>query len=112
MAATWLRGIRVVQIPTTLLGMVDAAVGGKTGINTAAGKNLVGAFWSPGGVLCDINALDTLPRNDLLAGMAEVVKVGFVRDTSILDDVEARSRSRPPTRPATSCPTSSAAPCR
>jgi 3-dehydroquinate synthase len=87
-AATWLRGIRVVQIPTTLLGMVDAAVGGKTGINTAAGKNLVGAFWSPGGVLCDINALDTLPRNDLLAGMAEVVKIGFVRDTSILDDVE------------------------
>lgn len=88
-AATWLRGIRVVQIPTTLLGMVDAAVGGKTGINTAAGKNLVGAFWSPGGVLCDINALDTLPRNDLLAGMAEVVKIGFVRDTSILDDVES-----------------------
>ena len=87
-AATWLRGIRVVQVPTTLLGMVDAAVGGKTGINTAAGKNLVGSFWSPGGVLCDINALDTLPRNDLLAGMAEVVKIGFVRDTSILDDVE------------------------
>ncbi|MBI1350756.1 MAG: 3-dehydroquinate synthase [Actinomycetales bacterium] len=87
-AATWLRGIRVVQVPTTLLGMVDAAVGGKTGINTAAGKNLVGSFWSPGGVLCDINALDTLPRNDLLAGMAEVVKVGFVRDTTILDDVE------------------------
>jgi 3-dehydroquinate synthase len=87
-AATWLRGIRVVHVPTTLLGMVDAAVGGKTGINTAAGKNLVGSFWSPSGVLCDINALDTLPRNDLLAGMAEVVKVGFVRDTSILDDVE------------------------
>ncbi len=87
-AATWLRGIRVVQVPTTLLGMVDAAVGGKTGINTAAGKNLVGSFWSPGGVICDINALDTLPRNDLLAGMAEVVKVGFVRDVSILDDVE------------------------
>ena len=87
-AATGLRGIRVVQVPTTLLGMVDAAVGGKTGINTAAGKNLVGSFWSPSGVLCDINALDTLPRNDLLAGMAEVVKVGFVRDTTILDDVE------------------------
>ena len=87
-AATWLRGIRVVHVPTTLLGMVDAAVGGKTGINTAAGKNLVGSFWSPGGVLCDVNALDTLPRNDLLAGMAEVVKVGFVRDVSILDDVE------------------------
>ena len=87
-AATWLRGIRVVHLPTTLLGMVDAAVGGKTGINTAAGKNLVGAFWSPDGVLCDVNALDTLPRNDLLAGMAEVVKIGFVRDASILDDVE------------------------
>ena len=88
-AATWLRGIRVVQLPTTLLGMVDAAVGGKTGINTDAGKNLVGAFWSPSGVLCDVNTLETLPRNDLLAGMAEVVKVGFVRDLSILDDVEA-----------------------
>jgi 3-dehydroquinate synthase len=87
-AATWLRGIRVVHVPTTLLAMVDAAVGGKTGINTSAGKNLVGAFWSPGGVLCDINALDTLPRNDLLAGMAEVVKIGFVRDATILDDVE------------------------
>jgi len=88
-AATWLRGIRVVQIPTTLLGMVDAAVGGKTGINTAAGKNLVGSFWSPSGVLCDVNALATLPRNDLLAGMAEVVKIGFVADPTILDDVEA-----------------------
>ncbi len=86
-AATWLRGIRVVQVPTTLLGMVDAAVGGKTGINTDAGKNLVGSFWSPSGVLCDLTALETLPRNELLAGMAEVVKVGFVRDTSILDDV-------------------------
>lgn len=87
-AATWLRGIRVVQVPTSLLAMVDAAVGGKTGINTAAGKNLVGAFWSPSGVLCDIAALATLPRSDLLAGMAEVVKIGFVRDVSILDDVE------------------------
>lgn len=88
-AATWLRGIRVIQVPTTLLGMVDAAVGGKTGINTDAGKNLVGAFWSPSGVLCDANALETLPRNDLVAGMAEVVKVGFVRDTTILHDIEA-----------------------
>lgn len=87
-AATWLRGIRVVQIPTTLLGMVDAAVGGKTGINTPAGKNLVGAFWSPSGVLCDMDALLTLPRADLVAGMAEVAKIGFVRDTSILDDIE------------------------
>ena len=56
-AATWLRGVRVVHVPTTLLGMVDAAVGGKTGINTAEGKNLVGAFHEPAGVLCDLAAL-------------------------------------------------------
>ena len=87
-AATWLRGIRVIQMPTTLLGMVDAAVGGKTGINTAAGKNLVGAFWSPSGVLCDVDALQTLPKADLVAGMAEIVKIGFVRDERILDDIE------------------------
>ena len=88
-AATWLRGIRVVQVPTTLLAMVDAAVGGKTGINTAAGKNLVGAFHSPSGVLCDLTALQTLPKHDLIAGMAEVVKVGFTSDASILADVRA-----------------------
>jgi 3-dehydroquinate synthase len=86
-AATWLRGIRVVHVPTSLLGMVDAAVGGKTGINTAAGKNLVGAFHSPSGVLCDLDTLLTLPREDLVAGMAEVVKVGFTSDPSILADV-------------------------
>lgn len=84
-AATWLRGVPVVHVPTTLLGMVDAAVGGKTGINTSEGKNLVGVFHEPSGVLCDLNALETLPRHDLLAGMAEVVKCGFIRDTSILD---------------------------
>ena len=88
-AATWLRGIRVVHLPTTLLAMVDAAVGGKTGINTGAGKNLVGAFYSPAGVLCDLDALATLPRADLVAGMAEVVKVGFTSDPSILRDVRA-----------------------
>ncbi|MFP5336082.1 MAG: 3-dehydroquinate synthase [Actinomycetes bacterium] len=88
-AATWLRGVRVVHVPTTLLGMVDAAVGGKTGINTAEGKNLVGSFHPPAGVLCDLSALQTLPRHDLLAGMAEVVKCGFVADPVILDLVEA-----------------------
>lgn len=89
-AATWLRGIRFVNVPTTLAGMVDAAIGGKTGINTADGKNLVGAFYSPAGVLCDLTALTTLPRNDLIAGMAEVVKVGLTSDRSILDDVLAQ----------------------
>ena len=87
-AATWLRGVKVVHLPTTLLGMVDAAVGGKTGINTAEGKNLVGAFHEPAGVLCDLAALETLPRNELLSGMAEVVKCGFVADPAIVDLVE------------------------
>ncbi len=84
-AATWLRGVRVVAVPTTLLGMVDAAVGGKTGINTAAGKNLVGAFHQPAAVLCDLDLLATLPAADLVAGLAEVVKCGFVADPAILD---------------------------
>ncbi|QBR91372.1 3-dehydroquinate synthase [Nocardioides euryhalodurans] len=87
-AATWLRGVRVVHVPTTLLAMVDAAVGGKTGINTAAGKNLVGSFHEPAGVLCDLAALDTLPRADLAAGLAEVVKCGFIADPRILELVE------------------------
>lgn len=87
-AATWLRGVPVVQIPTSVLGMVDAAVGGKTGINTAEGKNLVGAFWAPTAVLCDLDLLDTLPRNELLAGFAEVVKAGFIQDARILEIVE------------------------
>jgi 3-dehydroquinate synthase len=87
-AATWLRGVRVVHIPTTLLGMVDAAVGGKTGINTAEGKNLVGAFHPPAGVLCDLASLETLPRNDYVAGLAEVVKCGFIADPVILDLIE------------------------
>ena len=87
-AATWLRGVRVIHIPTTLLGMVDAAVGGKTGINTAEGKNLVGAFWPPAAVLCEIGTLRTLPEHELLTGMAEVVKCGFIADPQILDIIE------------------------
>jgi len=88
-AATWLRGVDVVHVPTTLLGMVDAAVGGKTGINTSAGKNLVGAFHEPKGVLCDLTALETLPRHDFTSGLAEVVKVGFTHDPRILELIEA-----------------------
>ena len=87
-AACWLRGVPVVHVPTSLLGMVDAAIGGKTGLNTAAGKNLVGAFHPPAGVLCDLSTLDTLPRVDLVAGLAEVVKCGFIADPSILDLIE------------------------
>lgn len=86
-AANWLRGVNCFLIPTTLLGMVDAAIGGKTGINTAEGKNLVGAFHLPKKVFVDLDTLETLPRNELLAGMAEVVKYGFIQDPSILDAV-------------------------
>src|SRR6201996_4102463 len=88
-AGTWMRGVRVVHVPTTLLGMVDAAVGGKAGINTDAGKNLVGAFHQPLAVLVDLATLKTLPRNEIVAGMAEVVKAGFIADPVILDTIEA-----------------------
>ena len=88
-AATWLRGVKVVHMPTTLLGMVDAAVGGKTGMNTAEGKNLVGAFHEPAGVLCDLATLETLPHNELVSGLAEVVKCGFIADPAILGLVES-----------------------
>ncbi len=84
-AATWLRGVPVVHVPTTLLAMVDAAVGGKTGINTDEGKNLVGAFHPPAAVLCDLATLATLPEPDLRAGLAEVIKAGFIADPVILD---------------------------
>jgi 3-dehydroquinate synthase len=87
-AATWLRGVRVVHVPTTLLAMVDAAVGGKTGLNTSAGKNLVGSFHEPAGVLVDLASLDTLPHEELVSGMAEVVKCGFIADPEILRLVE------------------------
>ncbi|GEK19978.1 3-dehydroquinate synthase [Cellulomonas xylanilytica] len=98
-AATWLRGIRVVQVPTTVLAMVDAAVGGKTGINTAEGKNLVGAFHPPAGVLCDVAALESMPRHDFVAGLAEVVKCGFIADPRILELVEEHAQTL--TDPAT-----------
>jgi len=88
-AATWLRGVRLIQIPTSVNGMVDAAIGGKTGINTAEGKNLVGAFYAPAAVLADLDLLDGLPKNEILAGFAEVVKCGFIGETEILDIVEA-----------------------
>ena len=87
-AATWLRGVRYVSVPTTMLGMVDAAVGGKTGINLQAGKNLVGAFYEPYTVLCDLAFLVDLPREELSSGMAEVVKAGFIADPAILTIIE------------------------
>jgi len=84
---TWLRGVRTYLIPTTLLGMIDAAIGGKTGVNTQEGKNLVGVFHLPTKVFVDLDTLETLPRNELLAGMSELVKYGFISDPEILDIV-------------------------
>ncbi|MEU2677897.1 3-dehydroquinate synthase [Streptomyces sp. NPDC007107] len=101
-AASWLRGVRWIAVPTTVLGMVDAAVGGKTGINTAEGKNLVGAFHPPAGVLCDLAALDSLPVNDYVSGMAEIIKAGFIADPVILDLVESDPQgARTPAGPHT-----------
>lgn len=88
-AATWLRGVQVVHVPTTVLGMVDAAVGGKTAIDIPEGKNLVGSFHPPAGVLCDLSSLATLPRPDFVAGLAEVIKAGFIADREILRLVSA-----------------------
>nr|WP_202388132.1 3-dehydroquinate synthase [Nocardioides flavescens] len=99
-AATWLRGVRVVHVPTSLLAMVDAAVGGKTGIDTGAGKNLVGAFHEPAGVLCDLDRLTTLPAAELVSGLGEVLKCGFIADPEILALVEADpARALDPTSP-------------
>jgi 3-dehydroquinate synthase len=90
-AASWMRGVRWVAVATTLAGMVDAAVGGKTGINTHEGKNLVGAFWAPDGVICDLAALETLAPRDVRAGLAEVVKTGFIADPEILRIIQANA---------------------
>ncbi len=91
-AATWLRGVAFVTVPTTVLGMVDAAVGGKTGINLPTGKNLVGSFHEPLGVLCDLDVLGDLPAAEVRSGLAEVVKCGFIADPRILELVEADAR--------------------
>jgi len=83
-AATWLRGIDWIAVPTSLAGMVDAAVGGKTGINSDYGKNLIGSFYSPISVIVDVDLLGTLSPRDISAGMAEVIKCGFISDPQIL----------------------------
>jgi 3-dehydroquinate synthase len=99
-AATWLRGVPYLAVPTSVLGMVDASVGGKTGINTNEGKNLVGAFWAPRAVVVDLDLAQTLPRNEVLTGFAEIVKAGFIAVPEILDLVEADvDRVTDPTSP-------------
>ena len=92
-AATWLRGISWLAVPTTVAGMVDAAIGGKTGINSDYGKNLIGAFHSPEKVLIDTSWLETLPDRDFSAGLAEVIKSGFIADEKILQLLDGKSLS-------------------
>jgi 5-deoxy-5-amino-3-dehydroquinate synthase len=93
-AAVWHRGMPVVHVATTLLGMVDAAIGGKTGVNIAAGKNLVGAFWQPNGVVCDLDALATLPPRELRCGRGEMAKYHFLTGDDLLamDEVDRVAR--------------------
>lgn len=87
-AATYLRGIPFVQVPTTLLAQVDSSVGGKVGVNLAAGKNLVGAFYQPRLVLCDVNTLGTLPAREYRAGLAEIFKYGIIYDAGLFERLE------------------------
>ena len=94
-AATWLRGIAVVQVPTTLLAMVDAAIGGKTGVNHPGGKNLIGAFHQPRLVLIDPSVLATLPVQEFRAGMAEVIKYGVIGDSELFAALEAAALKDP-----------------
>jgi 3-dehydroquinate synthase len=94
-AATWLRGIAVVQVPTSLLAMVDAAIGGKTGVNHPGGKNLIGAFHQPKLVLIDPAVLHTLPEREFRAGMAEVIKYGVIGDPALFGDLEAAAQRDP-----------------
>lgn len=83
-AATWHRGVRIIHISTTLVGIIDAAIGGKTGVNIAAGKNLVGAFWQPTGVICDTDHLATLPERELRCGYGEMAKYHFLTGDDLL----------------------------
>ena len=107
-AAAWHRGVPVVHVATTLLGMVDAAIGGKTGVNLPEGKNLVGAFWQPAGVVCDLDALATLPARERRSGDGEMAKYHFLTgdDLTAMDltdrESPAASRSRPRSSPPTS----------
>ncbi len=91
-AASWLRGINFVQVPTTLLAMVDASVGGKTGVNHPQGKNLIGAFYQPRLVLMDPQTLETLPTREFRAALAEVIKYGVIWDRQLLDVLESQAR--------------------
>ena len=93
-AATFARGLRFVQVPTTLLAQVDSSVGGKVGINLPGGKNMVGAFWQPRGVLIDVDVLQSLPDREYRAGLAEVVKYGVIQDADFFAYLGSEHRAR------------------
>lgn len=99
-AATVLRGIRCVQVPTTLLAMVDSSVGGKTAINHATGKNLIGAFHQPSGVFCDMGYLATLPQREYVSGLAEVIKTAAIGDSGLMELLESEVMSLLQSQPA------------
>ncbi|MFN9951737.1 MAG: 3-dehydroquinate synthase family protein, partial [bacterium] len=88
---TWSRGVRFVQVPTTLLAMVDSSVGGKTGINLPEAKNVIGAFWQPNLVWIDVSSLNSLPDREYRSGLAEVVKYGVILDEAFFERLEERS---------------------
>lgn len=90
-AATYARGMQLAHVPTTLLAQVDAAIGGKCGVNIPSGKNLIGAIYQPAAVVCDIDVLASLPQEELISGMAEVVKYGFIADPELLSDVAEKA---------------------
>jgi len=90
-ASCYLRGVPFVQMPTTLLSAVDSSVGGKTGVNLAGGKNLAGAFWQPSLVICDCRAFDTLPKEAMLDGLAEIIKYGVIADRNLFDFIQTHN---------------------
>ena len=92
MAATYLRGVNFIQVPTTLLSMVDSSVGGKTGVNHSLGKNMIGACYQPQSVIIDLDSLKTLPKKQFNAGMAEVIKYGVIYDKQFFEWLEKNKK--------------------
>ena len=111
-ASTLLRGVALIQVPTTLLAMVDSSVGGKTGFDRAQGKNLVGTFHQPSAVLCDVDVLATLPREERISGLAEVVKAAWIDGEDAVRALERDAAAILAGDRAATIPRATASPCR